>query len=143
MSDVTQILSQIESGDSSATDRLFPLVYDELRKLAAVRMAHEKSDQTLQATALVHEVWMKMVGQEFSQRWESRRHFFGAACESMRRILVDKARSKSAQKRGGEAIRESSDVELLAQDVRPDDVIAVHDALEDLAIHNEQAADLV
>lgn len=143
MSDVTFILSQIESGDPSAAEKLLPLVYDELRKLAAARMAHEKPDQTLQATALVHEAWIRLAGQESTQRWESRKHFFGAACEAMRRILVDKARSKLAQKRGGAAVREAIDVDVLAQDVRPDDVIAIHDSLEELASHNPLAAELV
>ena len=94
MTDVTQILSQIESGDPSAADQLLPLVYDELRKLAAARLAHEKPGQTLQATALVHDAYIRLVDVEKAQHWNSRGHFFGAAAEAMRRILVEKARQK-------------------------------------------------
>ena len=92
MSDVTRILSQIESGDPSAAEQLLPLVYDELRKLAAARMAHEKPGQTLQATALVHEAYLRLVDQQSPRQWDGRAHFFAAAAESMRRILVDRSR---------------------------------------------------
>src|SRR5262245_48457826 len=101
MSDVTQILSQIEQGDPQAAEKLLPLVYDELRKLAASKMAQEKPGQTLQATALVHEAFLKLVDDQLSQHWNSRGHFFGAAAEAMRRILVDNARKKRSQKEGG------------------------------------------
>src|SRR5512132_228100 len=101
MSDVTRILSQIESGDPSAAEQLLPLVYDELRRLAAVRLAQEKPGQTLQATALVHDVYLRMVDVERAQHWDSRGHFFSAAAESMRRILIDQARQKLSDRRGG------------------------------------------
>ncbi len=96
MADATQILSQIESGDPSAAERLLPLVYDELRSLAAAKLAHEKPGQTLQATALVHEAYLRLVDVEHVQQWNSRGHFFAAAAEAMRRILVEKARSKKS-----------------------------------------------
>src|SRR5438309_7553745 len=102
MSDVTRILSQIEQGDPAAAEQLLPLVYDELRKLAAVKLAQEKPGQTLQATALVHEAYVRLVDVAKAQHWDSRRHFFSAAAESMRRILVERARSKGRLKRGGE-----------------------------------------
>ena len=101
MHDVTRILSQIESGDPSATELLLPLVYDELRKLASARIANEDPGQTLQATALVHEAYVRLVDVEKSQKWESRGHFFAAAAEAMRRILVDLARKKAGPKAGG------------------------------------------
>src|SRR5262245_8023115 len=101
MNEVTQILSQIESGDPSASEQLLPLVYDELRMLAAVRLAHEKPGQTLQATALVHEAYLRLVAAQRPQRWDGRGHFFAAAAEAMRRILVDRAREKNRLKRGG------------------------------------------
>ena len=101
MSSVTQILSKIESGDSNASEQLLPLVYDELRKLAAARMAHERSDHTLGATALVHEAYLRLVGDHRGPSWNGRGHFFGAAAEAMRRILVDAAQRKSSLKRGG------------------------------------------
>src|SRR5215210_4453384 len=100
MSDVTRILSAIEQGDPQAAEELFPLVYEELRKLAAQRLSAEKPGQTLQATALVHEAYLRLVDVEKSQNWESRGHFFAAAAEAMRRILVDQARRKRSSKRG-------------------------------------------
>src|SRR5262245_30435171 len=102
MSDVTRILSQIDAGDPSAAEQLLPLVYDELRKLAAAKMAHEKPGQTLQATALVHEAYLRLVGDANSQSWDNRGHFFAAAAEAMRRILINRARDKNRLKRGGE-----------------------------------------
>src|ERR687891_2559886 len=105
MSDVTRILSQIESGDPSAAEQLLPLVYDELRKLAAARLAQEKPGQTLQPTALVHEAYLRLVDVEQAQRWDSRGHFFAAAAEAMRRILVEQARRKRSRKRGGDLER--------------------------------------
>src|SRR5215813_4488171 len=101
MQDVTRILSAIQQGDASAAEKLLPLVYDELRKLAAARLAQEKSGQTLQATALVHEAYLRLVGEEQEQHWDNRRHFFAAAAEAMRRILVENARRKQATKHGG------------------------------------------
>jgi len=101
MSEVTRILSAIEQGESHAAEQLLPLVYDELRKLAGQKLAHEKPGQTLQATALVHEAYLRLVGGEEAQHWETRGHFFAAAAEAMRRILVNHARDKGRQKRGG------------------------------------------
>src|SRR6185436_17388568 len=101
MTDVTQILSQIESGDPSAAEQLLPLVYEELRKLAAAKLVQEKPGQTLQATALVHEAYLRLVDVEKAQHWDSRRHFFSAAAESMKRILVEKTRRKGRRKHGG------------------------------------------
>src|SRR5512141_1607024 len=105
MSDITSILSQIEQGDPAAAEQLLPLVYDELRKLAAARLAEEKPGQTLQATALVHDAYIRLVDVEKAQHWNSRGHFFAAAAESMRRMLVDQARRKQAHKRGGQGRR--------------------------------------
>src|SRR6187455_881235 len=101
MSDVTRILSQIDSGNPAAAEQLLPLVYDELRKLAAARLAHEKPGQTLQATALVHDAYLRLVGDGREQSWDNRGHFFAAAAESMRRILIDLARQKQSDRRGG------------------------------------------
>ena len=110
MSEVTRILSQIESGDPSAAEQLLPLVYEELRKLAAVRMASESPGQTLQATALVHDAYLRLIEVGQVQHWNSRGHFFAAAAEAMRRILVDSARRKKAARRGGQAERVDLDV---------------------------------
>src|SRR5437868_11966298 len=113
MSDVTRILSQIEQGDPQATEQLLPLVYDELRKLAAVKLAQEKPGQTLQATALVHDAYIRLVDVDKAQHWNSRGHFFGAAAEAMRRILVEAARRKQREKHGGQHKRiELSDVRI-------------------------------
>src|SRR3954454_15305011 len=105
MTDATQILSQIESGGPTAAEQLLPLVYEELRKLAAAKLAHEKPGQTLQATGLVHEAYLRLVGVEKAQHWNSRGHFFGAAAEAMRRLLVEQARRKAALKAGGQSER--------------------------------------
>src|SRR5262245_44063984 len=102
MNDVTRILSAIEQGDPSAAEQLLPLVYEELRQLAAQKLAQEKPGQTLQATALVHEAYLRLVGGERPQRWDGRRHFFAAAAEAMRRILINRARDRGALKRGGQ-----------------------------------------
>src|SRR6266576_6845181 len=118
MTDVTQILSQIESGDPSAAEQLLPLVYEELRKLAAAKLVQEKPGQTLQATSLVHEAYLRLVDVEKVQHWDSRGHFFAAAAEAMRRILVDSARRQRAQKRGGD--HERIDLPELAERA-PDD----------------------
>jgi RNA polymerase sigma factor (TIGR02999 family) len=143
MSDVTRILSAIEQGDPSAAERLLPLVYDELRKLAAQRMAQEKPGQTLQATALVHEVYIRLVDTEKAQHWNSRGHFFAAAAEAMRRILVEKARRKGRAKHGGGRRREHPDLDAL-QVVGPgDDLLALHEALERFAAHDPLKAKLV
>jgi RNA polymerase sigma factor (TIGR02999 family) len=143
MSDVTQILSAIEQGDPHAAERLLPLVYDELRKLAAQKLAQEKPGQTLQATALVHEAYLRLVDTEKAQRWNSRGHFFAAAAEAMRRILVERARSKRRIKRGGGARGLDLDEHLLAADDRVDEILSVHEALHALERHDTQAAALV
>src|SRR5437773_8358566 len=123
MNDVTRILSAIEHGDSHAAAQLLPLVYDELRKLAAQRLAHEKPGQTLQATALVHEAYVRLVDTEKAQRWNSRGHFFAAAAEAMRRILVEQARRKGSLKRGGCRAREELDEENLVAAQVPDELL--------------------
>lgn len=144
MSDVTRILSQIESGDPSAAERLLPLVYDELRRLAKNRMASERSDHTLQSTALVHEAYIRLVDVNHAQHWNSRGHFFSAAAEAMRRILVESARRKQSLKRGGE--RKRIDIsDDLAQTIgnSPDELIDFNAALEQLAIDDPHSAELV
>jgi RNA polymerase sigma factor (TIGR02999 family) len=143
MSDVTQILSRIESGDPTAADQLLPLVYEELRKLAAAKLAHEKPGQTLQATALVHEAYIRLVGAESAQRWDSRGHFFAAAAEAMRRILMDRARNKKRLKRGGERTKLNLDALEFALDSPPDELLAIDEALNSLAIDYEDCAQLV
>jgi RNA polymerase sigma factor (TIGR02999 family) len=132
MSDVTRILSQIEEGDGKAAEQLLPLVYDELRKLAAQKMAQEAPGQTLQATALVHEAYIQLVDVEKAQHWNGRGHFFAAAAEAMRRILVDQARRKQSQRRGGGLQRHAiQDVEIAAPEPTVD-LLAVNEALEQL-----------
>ncbi len=143
MSDVTQILQQIESGDPSAAEQLLPLVYDELRKLAASRMASESPDHTLQATALVHEAYIRLVDVEAAKGWNSRGHFFAAAAEAMRRILVDSARRKASRKRGGEFVRQDLHGIEQAESAISDDVLAVDEALSELATVDSVAAELV
>jgi RNA polymerase sigma factor (TIGR02999 family) len=143
MSDVTRILADIQQGDPSAAEQLLPLVYDELRQLAAQRLAQEKPGQTLQATALVHEAYLRLVDTDKAQQWNSRGHFFAAAAEAMRRILVDQARRRTAAKRGGGAERKGLEpAELIAPE--PDDrLLAVHDALDEFARTDPEAATLV
>lgn len=142
MSDVTRILFQIEAGDPSAAEQLLPLVYDELRRLAAAKLAKEKPGQTLQPSALVHEAWLKIEGRENPQRWQNRRHFFAAAAEAMRRILVDNARRKLRIKHGGDRHR----VELVNVDVpggeAPDELLQIHEALDRLASEDATSAAL-
>src|SRR5213082_197799 len=123
MSDVTHILSQIEQGDPQAAEKLLPLVYDELRKLAAAKLAQEVPGQTLQATALVHEAYLRLVDVEQAQRWNSRGHFFAAAAEAMRRILVEQARRRHAAKRGGQAHSEDLHESLIAAPEPDEDVL--------------------
>ncbi len=143
MSDVTRILSQIEQGDPQAAAQLLPLVYDELRKLAAAKLAGEKAGQTLQATALVHEAYLRLVDQTTAQQWDGRGHFFAAAAEAMRRILIENARRKKRRKHGGELVRvELCDVDILCQ-VPPDDLLAIDDALLRLAEEDQVKAKLV
>jgi len=143
MSDLTRILSQIEQGDPHASSQLLTLVYDELRRLAAQKMANEAPGQTLQATALVHEAYLRLVDAEEVQRWNSRGHFFAAAAEAMRRLLVENARRKNALQRGGD--RERLDLSL-AEPEAPrlsEDVLALNDALEKLEKQDRNKADLV
>jgi RNA polymerase sigma factor (TIGR02999 family) len=143
MSDVTRILSQIESGDPSAAEQLLPLVYDELRKLAAAKLAHEKPGQTLQATALVHEAYLRLVGGDQGQSWNSRGHFFGAAAEAMRRILVEGARRKHRLKHGGGPDREAFDPSQIAAPGLPEDLLALDEALQLLGSQDALSAELV
>lgn len=143
MQDVTRILRQIDQGDPSASAQLLPLVYAELRQLAAAKLAGEKPGQTLQPTALVHEAYLRLVGDGTPVNWNGRGHFFGATAEAMRRILVDVARSKSRQKRGGDWERVSVLESDLAQGIPVDDVLAVDELLEDLAKADSPAAELV
>jgi RNA polymerase sigma factor (TIGR02999 family) len=143
MSDVTQILSAIEQGDPKAAEELLPLVYEELRKLAAAKLAHEKPGQTLQATALVHEAYVRLAGPESESGWKSRGHFFGAAAEAMRRILVDRAREKESQRRGGGLLRHGLDAVGAPPPDSSLDVLAVHEALETLARIDNVGAELI
>ena len=143
MSDVTRILSQIENNDPSAAEQLFPLVYDELRKLASARLAQEKPGQTLQATALVHDAFIRLVDINQAQHWDSRGHFFAAAAEAMRRILVEQARRKKGPKAGGQQNR------LNLSDIEPElhgpdlDILALNEALGRLELHDPRAAQVV
>jgi RNA polymerase sigma factor (TIGR02999 family) len=155
MTDVTRILSQIEQGDPQAAEELLPLVYDELRKLAAAKLAQEKPGQTLQATALVHEAYLRLVGDagdrgqgtrnggQPSKKWDNRGHFFAAAAQAMRRILVDNARRRKAAKRGNEPARINLDqIDIIAAEI-PEDLVALDNALHELAAIDKPAADLV
>jgi RNA polymerase sigma factor (TIGR02999 family) len=143
MSDVTRILSQIESGNPAAAEQLLPLVYDELRKLAAARLIQEKPGQTLQATALVHEAYLSLVGDGQQRSWNSRGHFFGAAAEAMRRILIGQARRKASLKSGGELRRvDLSETEPEIQGPQFE-LLALDAALEQLAVRDSRAADVV
>jgi RNA polymerase sigma factor (TIGR02999 family) len=142
MADVTQILNAIESGDPHAAAELLPLVYDELRKLAEARLAEEKPGQTLQATALVHEAYLRLVGREQPRGWDGRGHFFAAAAEAMRRILVDHVRHKKSLKGGGGRARVELREDAAASE-RSDEILAVDEALAGLAATDPQAAELV
>ena len=143
MSDVTRILSAIERGDPHAAEQLLPLVYDELRALAAQKMAQEKPGQTLQATALVHEAYLRLVDGTPAHNWISRGHFFAAAAEAMRRILVDQAKRKQSIKRGGEFHRQELAEGHVVAPARNIDLIALDEALEKLLVHDERKAALV
>ena len=144
MSNVTRILSAIEQGDERATDELLPLVYEELRLLAAQKLSHEPAGQTLQATALVHEAYLRLVGTE-GQSWDNRGHFFKAAAEAMRRILIDNARRKRTHKHGGEKKRVGLSEPLLiaGDEAALDEIVALDEALEKLEKKDELKADLV
>jgi RNA polymerase sigma factor (TIGR02999 family) len=141
--DVTRILLAIERGDRQSADELLPIVYDELRTLAAQRLTNEQPGQTLSATALVHEAYLRLVGPANSQGWASRGHFFAAAAEAMRRILINRARDKNRQKRGGGARRIDLDQIEAALETDGDDLLAIDDALEQLAADDNVAAELV
>jgi RNA polymerase sigma factor (TIGR02999 family) len=143
MKSVTGILAAIERGDTRAAEGLLPLVYDELRRLASEHISREKPGQTLQATALVHEAYLRLVSDEPEQSWNSRGHFFAAAAEAMRRILVERARSRKRIKRGGDAVRVELDDRFCAADDRVDEVLAIHEALDELERHDPQIAALV
>ena len=143
MSDVTQILYQATQGDTAAADQLLPLVYDELRKLAVARLRQEKPGQTLQATALVHEAYTRLVDVEKAQQWDGRGHFFAAAAEAMRRILVDQARRKQAEIHGGGRLRVTLSGGELMSKATPKEVITLDDALTKLASEDPAAAELV
>jgi RNA polymerase sigma factor (TIGR02999 family) len=143
MSEVTQILSAIEQGDPHAAEQLLPLVYDELRKLAAQKMAQEAPEHTLQATALVHEAYMRLVDVERAQQWNGRGHFFAAAAEAMRRILVDQARLRHADKRGGQHDRQELHESGIAAPGDVEETLAINDVLDRFATVDPLAADLV
>jgi RNA polymerase sigma factor (TIGR02999 family) len=143
MTDVTRILSAIEQGEPHAAEQLLPLVYGELRKLAAQKMAHEAPDHTLQATALVHEAYLRIVDADKAQHFDSRKHFFAAAAEAMRRILIENARRKGRLKRGGGQARVDLDPDQLSSDSPAEELLAIDDALECLARDDAQAAQLV
>jgi RNA polymerase sigma factor (TIGR02999 family) len=143
MSDVTIILQEIQDGEPDAATKLLPLVYTELRKLAAARMAHEPAGQTLQPTALVHEAWLRLGG-DAQPNWQNRAHFFAAAAEAMRRILIERARSRRAQRHGGGMERvDLARVDLAAASRNDETILAVHDALERLAAVDADKAELV
>ena len=144
MSDVTRILNAIELGDSKAANQLLPLVYDELRRLASQKMSQERPGQTLQATALVHEAYIRLV-EGADQNWNSRGHFFKAAAEAMRRILVENARKKKSLKRGGDKKRVEFDEYLLvdAHEIHPDDLLSLDDSLYKLSKEDKMIADLI
>jgi RNA polymerase sigma factor (TIGR02999 family) len=143
MSDVTQILSAIEQGDPHAAGELLPLVYDELRQLAASKMAHEAAGQTLQPTALVHEAYLRLVGAEQEPHWDNRGHFFAAAAEAMRRILVENARGRRSRKHGGGLVRHDVDNVPLAAPELGEDLLALDEALDRLAEKDPIKAELV
>jgi RNA polymerase sigma factor (TIGR02999 family) len=143
MSDITRILCRIEQGDAAAATQLLPLVYDELRKLAAAKLAQEKPGQTLQATALVHEAYVRLVDVERVQPWNSRGHFFGAAAEAMRRILVETARRKQRERHGGQFKRVALSEVRIGVDSPPDELLAIDEHLQRLAGADPQAAELV
>ncbi len=143
MTDVTRLLAKIDDGNRDAAEALLPLVYDELRILAGARMAHENPGQTLQATALVHEAYLRLVTPENAQRWKGRGHFFAAAAEAMRRILIERARRHRSLKRGGGRRQLALDVVRLAEETPADDLIEINDALECFAAEYPESAELV
>jgi RNA polymerase sigma factor (TIGR02999 family) len=144
MSDVTLLLQKIEKGDPAAAEQLLPLVYQELRRLAAAKMRRESAQQTLQPTALVHEAWLRLGGDQ-QPAWQNRAHFFGAAAEAMRRIMIDRARRRRAVRHGGEQVRaDSEELDNVADINRSDDqLLAVHEALDRFALEDPRKAELV
>jgi RNA polymerase sigma factor (TIGR02999 family) len=144
VSEATRIFDTLGSGDAPAAEKLLPLVYDELRRLAAHRLAGESPGQTLQATALVHEAWLKLTGGEVERRWNNRTHFFAAAAEAMRRILVDNARRKRCMRHGGQLERVDLEQIQVPEPVRDEEeLLAVHEALDELAQLDARKAELV
>jgi RNA polymerase sigma factor (TIGR02999 family) len=143
MSDLTRILSAIDQGDPAAAEKLLPLVYEELRRLAAQKLSHEKPGQTLQATALVHEAYLRLVDVKQAQHWDSRGHFFAAAAEAMRRILVENARAKGRHKRGGQMERVDLDTDCAVAESSQFDLLALDEALTRLAADEPVKAELV
>jgi RNA polymerase sigma factor (TIGR02999 family) len=145
MNEVTRILHKIEQGDPHASEQLLPLVYDALRRLARQKLAQERPGQTLQATALVHEAYLRLVGHDPDQHWDHRSHFFAAAAEAMRRILVERARRKRRRKHGGGLLHQDSNLDNLAgpNNRNPLEVLAVHEALDQLAEKAPRKAELV
>jgi RNA polymerase sigma factor (TIGR02999 family) len=142
MSEVTQVLAAIEIGDPKAAEELLPLVYAELRKLAAFKLAQQSPDQTLQPTALVHEAYLKLLG-DGNHSWNDCRHFFAAASEAMRHILVDRARRKAAVRHGGSLLRVELNNVILATETTDENILLINEALEKLVVHDAQLADLV
>lgn len=142
LSEVTLLLAQVGQGDRAAADRLLPLVYAELRRLAAAKMARESAAQTLQPTALVHEAWLRLGG-DAAPSWQNRRHFFGAAAEAMRRILVERARRRLAARHGGGQVRTDAELDAIAAGVEDEEVLRLHDALERLTAADPEKAELV
>jgi RNA polymerase sigma factor (TIGR02999 family) len=142
VSDVTRILEAAQQGDPAAADQLLPLVYDELRRLAAHKMASEAAGHTLQPTALVHEAWLRLIGSE-NQKWDDRGHFFAAAAEAMRRILIDRARRKRAVRHGGDQQRVNIHETNIACETDDDQLLAVNEALDKLAVEHKTEAELV
>jgi len=143
MSDVTQLLGAIDKGDSKAAEELLPLIYEELRKLAAHKMAQEQPGHTLQPTALVHEAWLRLAGQPEGQPWQNRAHFFAAAAEAMRRILIERARAKARLRRGGGRQRVPLEQVTVATEDDDETVLAIHEALERLAAQDQMKAQIV
>ena len=144
MNDVTQIIARIESGDGQASEELLPLVYAELRRLAEMKLASEKPGQTLQATALVHEAYVRLVDQAHPQPWENSRHFFAAAAEAMRRILIERARQRASLKRGGNRVRvELADIEPAVLPLACEDILGLDEALDKLQQQHPRKAELV
>lgn len=143
MSDVTRILSRIDAGEQRAIDELLPIVYDELRKLATHKMAQENPGQTLQATALVHEAYLRLLGSQNAECWNSTGHFFSAAAESMRRILIEHARKRARHKRGGDLKKFDLDAIDIAASASPESLLAIDEALETLSKKDPEAAQLV